>query len=97
MDDLTIVRAIQTCFACPSQWDAWTGTGQYLYLRYRSGHGTVDTFADSDPDTWGRVPSGWTARFEHGGRWDSEIELDEFCRLAGLRLELSDPRSVDDV
>lgn len=31
----------QTCFACPSQWDAETECGKSLYIRYRWGHLTV--------------------------------------------------------
>lgn len=27
----------QTCFACPSQWDAETEDGRYVYVRYRWG------------------------------------------------------------
>jgi len=41
---ITIVRVIQTCQACPSQWDAWDADGNYYYLRYRSGYGTVTQY-----------------------------------------------------
>ncbi|WP_055563639.1 hypothetical protein [Streptomyces atriruber] len=88
MTEITIVRAEQTCESCPSQWDAWTDDWQYLYLRFRCGRGTVDAYDDPDPDTWGRVPDGVVARFEHGGPLDGVISLESFCRLAGLRLEL---------
>ncbi|WP_190329527.1 hypothetical protein [Streptomyces venezuelae] len=88
MTDLTIVRAEMTCESHPSQWDAWTDDGQYLYLRFRSGLGTADAYATNRPETWERVPDGAVARFRRGDRWDSEIELEEFCQRAGLRLEL---------
>jgi hypothetical protein len=81
-----IVRAVRTCVACPSQWNAWTADGHYLYLRYRSGIGTADTYSDPDPDTWTRIPDGRVARFDTEDRHDSEINLDEFCQLAGLTL-----------
>lgn len=32
-----ITKLIQTCEACPSQWDAWLVDGTYLYIRYRWG------------------------------------------------------------
>lgn len=32
MSSRTIVRAVQTFRYWPAQWDAWTDTGQYLYL-----------------------------------------------------------------
>ncbi|PNE37377.1 hypothetical protein AOB60_23965 [Streptomyces noursei] len=40
--DVSLARVVQTCGGCPSQWDAWTTKGQYPYLRYRHGEGTVE-------------------------------------------------------
>lgn len=42
---ITIVKAVQTSMACPSQWDAWDAEGNYYYLRYRGGCGSVDQYA----------------------------------------------------
>ena len=86
---ITIARAIFTCPSVPSQWDAWTVDGQYLYLRYRFGHGTVDDYDSQDSDTWDRVPEGNLACFgdcypRRG--FDGEIELVDFCERAGLVL-----------
>lgn len=36
-----LVRVIETCSACPSQWDAWDADGVYYYIRYRFGQLTV--------------------------------------------------------
>lgn len=80
----TIVRAVETCAGLPSQWDAWTDTGQYLYLRYRHGHGTVTAFASEDYKTWGDKPLGDVAEFKHGNEYDGIISLCEFCERAGL-------------
>lgn len=85
---LTIARAIETCAGRPAQWDAWTDTGQYLYLRYRWGRGTVDAYDDQDPDTWGRVPDGRVAEFQDEDEWAGEITLERFCARAGLHLAL---------
>lgn len=82
----TIVRAVQTCEALPSQWNAWTDTGQYLYLRYRCGHGTVHAFPSEDINTWEGYPGGEVAWFEYGGPLDGCISLEEFCERAGLHL-----------
>lgn len=72
---LTIVRAVQTCFACPSQWDAWTEDGTYLYLRYRGGIGTVNVGAADGPllASFG-APS-----------LDGVMDLDDFLHQAGIR------------
>ncbi|WP_255369534.1 hypothetical protein [Kitasatospora sp. MBT63] len=37
-----LARVVLTSPTNPSQWDAWTGDGQYLYLRYRHGVGSVE-------------------------------------------------------
>lgn len=83
-ETVTIVQAVETCAGLPSQWDAWTDTGQYLYLRYRHGHGTVTAFDSEDYKTWERRPLGDVASFEHGNEYDGIISLGEFCELAGL-------------
>jgi hypothetical protein len=72
---ITLARSVQTCFGCPSQWDAWTEDGAYLYLRFRWGSGTVD---NEDSET--------IASFDTGDKWAGVIDLDEFCTRAGLRL-----------
>lgn len=80
---ITLARVVETCAACPSQWDAWTTTGQYLYLRYRGGIGTVEEQPGPDPDTWlDRDPM---AEFGEPSL-DGCISLDEFCEAAGLAL-----------
>lgn len=97
---ITIVRAVQTCTACPSQWDAWDADGNYYYLRYRHGHGEVTQFRDEDwwkAKDWGGYSDnpgfiGQVAQFSHGDPLDGLIELDEFARLAGMLLELQEER-----
>ncbi|MFD7876051.1 hypothetical protein ACFV5G_18435 [Streptomyces sp. NPDC059766] len=84
-EDVTIARVVQTSGGFPSQWDAWTTTGQYLYLRYRHGEGTVEQHPSGDVDTWDGEESGlWTSWDDgtNGGR----IELTEFLAMAGLQL-----------
>ena len=81
-----IVLAERTCTACPSQWHAWTADGRYLYMRYRSGIGTVDTYDDPDWETWATPPDGAIAHFDTEDRQDGDIGLEDFLDLAGLGL-----------
>lgn len=82
-----LTRVVQTCWGCPSQWNAWDADGQYYYLRYRSGRGTVETAASEedylDPET---PPPVLVANFNHGVPFDSDICLEEFLQRAGMRL-----------
>lgn len=81
----TIVKAVQTCAACPSQWDAWTDEGQYLYLRFRHGIGTVEEQPSPDVDAWSvKEPD---VRFRHDDL-DGSISLAEFAEHANLKLAL---------
>jgi len=86
---VTLVRVIQTCDACPSQWDAWDDTGGYWYLRYRYGRGQARQYASGPDWTWG--PDGGeeprrTLVFEHGNALDGVISLEKFAGLASLVL-----------
>lgn len=83
---IRIVKAVHTCTACPSQWDAWTDDGTYLYLRYRYGIGT--TRAYSSLDAFGHEAGTLVDEFDTGAEWDGSIGLATFCRLAGLELAL---------
>ena len=85
---VTLVRAVQTCVACPSQWDAWDADGNYYYLRYRSGHGSVrryrtENWTDSTDDEFIET----IADFTYGHPLDGCIDLDGFARLAGVLLD----------
>ncbi|MCX3059569.1 hypothetical protein [Streptomyces beihaiensis] len=83
---IALARVVRTCNAVPSQWNAWTVDGQYLYLRYRSGTGTVDAYDTEDSAHWPRIPDGAVARFDTGDRHDGEMDLTEFCERAGLQI-----------
>ncbi|MFC9634317.1 hypothetical protein ACFTY8_34945 [Streptomyces mirabilis] len=83
-EDVILAR-VQTSGRFPSQWDAWTTGGQYLYLRYRHGEGTVEQHPSEDTDTWdGEESRLWTKW--NDGTDGGHIELTDFLALAGLRL-----------
>ncbi len=86
MSEVIIVKAVQTCIACPSQWDAWDLDGNYWYLRYRHGRGTAERQPGPDPGTW--TNDGPNISFEHGDHLAGSIDLEEFCERAGLNLAL---------
>ncbi len=83
-----LVRAVQTCPACPSQWDAWDASGQYYYLRFRGGRGSVET-AESANAYRSSGPLASVTDFRHGDPLDGSMGLDEFLAHAGMRLEAS--------
>lgn len=88
IETIRIVKAVRTCYAYPSQWDAWTDDGRYLYLRYRYGHGTVDHFPGGDIEV--DAPYTEVAAFETGDD-GGLLGLEEFCERAGIELALTEP------
>lgn len=80
---IRLAKAVQTCCAAPSQWNAWTEDGQYLYLKYRGGKGRVWAYDGPDERTW-TLDTEPVAEFEHGGPYDGCLSLEAFCELAGL-------------
>ncbi|MGI5288046.1 hypothetical protein ACQEVF_32540 [Nonomuraea polychroma] len=80
---IVLAKVVQTCAACPSQWDAWTVDGQYLYLRYRFGVGTVEAQPSPDEDTWSDRPP--LVKFGEPSLHGS-ISLEEFVAAADIKL-----------
>lgn len=85
MSTVVLKRIIETCPACPAQWDAWDTTGQYWYLRYRHSRGTAERQECADPIHWADKPPE-VAFYTDRGRYDGCIELAEFLSLAGFTL-----------
>lgn len=80
-----IARLEQTCDACPSQWDAWTEDGTYVYIRYRYGFLTVTKYEGdpyADPDQRGDVVYADT----HGDDMDGLMSTREMLLLTGLEM-----------
>ncbi|MFI1169950.1 hypothetical protein [Streptomyces melanogenes] len=84
-EDVNLARVVQTSGGFPSQWDAWTTSGQYLYLRYRHGEGSVEQHPSEDPDTWYGAGSRLWTHWDDGSN-GGRVELADFLALAGLRL-----------
>ncbi|MFC9228827.1 hypothetical protein ACFTZI_07620 [Streptomyces decoyicus] len=89
-EGLKLMRVVQTCSAYPSQWDAWTVDGQYLYLRYRHGVGCVEWHPGPDddadtPDSWHEGLSGLLIEWDDG-TGSGVVSLEDFLVAAGLML-----------
>lgn len=86
VEPIALARVVQSCRACPSQWNAWDAEGQYYYLRFRCGRGTVESAASPADYVNPETPNTLVAEFTHGDRWSGELALDEFLALAGMAL-----------
>ncbi|MGY1946594.1 hypothetical protein [Nocardia asiatica] len=82
---IRIVKAVHTCYALPSTWDAWTEQGEYLHLKYRRGLASVWV----GPEDEGPLEMESALRIGH--RLDGFTTLEEFCEAMGLELALEEP------
>jgi hypothetical protein len=96
MSEVILAKVIETCRACPAQWDAWDLDGNYWYLRYRSNRGSAERQPSPDLQTWTDGPPNMS--FDTTGEYPpmhGVMDLPEFCRRAGLgihpRAELVPP------
>lgn len=81
-----LARVVQTCWACPSQWNAWDVDGNYWYLRYRHGRGTAERQPSPDTGTWTNFPPAIFFTNEGTELADGWISFEDFCRHAGLNV-----------
>lgn len=75
-----VTQLVQTCGACPAQWEARTHGGKYIYIRYRYGclavgigtslMGAVDNTFNTDALFGEQI----------GGEYDGSIGLSEVIR-----------------
>jgi hypothetical protein len=76
---LVIARIEQTCTACPSQWNAWTDDGEYVYIRYRWGCLSIDRAMT--PDAWREDDCEVVLEKDIGELWDGQMSYDELKRF----------------
>lgn len=92
MEISPLVKVIQTVKACPSEWSAWDADGNWYYLRYRFGRGTVHRSAGGPPPgaehqayVEALGDASLLTDFVYGDSYDGEMALDHFLLLAGMR------------
>ena len=84
---MKIIEIKQTCAACPTQFEAVTDRGKFLYMRFRYGRGYVKQFDSREGlngDEFFSAPI--IAEFAHGDSLLGVISLEEFLELADLEL-----------
>ena len=80
---VVIVKAIQTCPAAPTQWDAWDAEGRKYYFRHRHGRGRAERLNTEEIDN-----DGVFAQFQGELQFsaDPRVSLESFCQQAGIEL-----------
>lgn len=84
---IVLKKVRQTCYACPSQWDAWDAEGNYYYLRFRGGVGSIDHYPSPDDETWSESNRVHLGSFTTDNPLDGCITLQDFCKEMGIALD----------
>lgn len=83
MKPIIVAKVVQTCGACPSQWEGETADGKYVYARYRSGRMRVDV-APSEAE-WTNGRDDCVYREDLGDALDGYISYEELkAHTAGV-------------
>ena len=78
---ISIARIVQTCEACPSQWEGFFDDGRAFYIRFRWGHLRMTVHASDPMSTEAESVLHWDDDSEG---WNGKMTYDE------LRLRLLD-------
>jgi len=84
-DGVELSRLEQTGRDCPSQWDAWTDDGRYLYIRYRHGCLTVEA-ANSKQDWWDGTTEHLLEAQLSPDQWDGRLTTADMLNATGLTM-----------
>jgi hypothetical protein len=74
---LIVKSLVETCSACPSQWEGMTADNRKLYIRYRWGHLTVQIGLQDDPNENAAVCGEYIYNESVGDDYDGFMTLDE--------------------
>jgi hypothetical protein len=75
---MKVISLIQTCSACPSQWEGKLEDGRMIYIRYRWGGLAIQISSQPTDDVYDAVAGDYLfKKYYHGGGLDGYITLPE--------------------
>ncbi|PZP48572.1 MAG: hypothetical protein DI601_00350 [Azospirillum brasilense] len=84
---ITLVHIRQTCVACPSQWDALSDHGDFIYIRYRSGYlgWGIGSSPDAAAENWASCRDTDDIQLSED-HLDGVIDLRDACEALGFSI-----------
>lgn len=86
MAKLKLVTLVQTCTACPSQWEGCLEDGRYIYARYRWGHLSVRAGPTPDDAVFGEDEI-FEGSPEGADSFDGWMDTEQMLELANLEYD----------
>lgn len=96
---MRVIELIQTCLACPSQWEGKTNDNREIYIRYRWGRLSIDLGQEGVEHLKHSDLRGMNVLFEEkiGDEFDGVLEYEELKGLLATRLHLELPNKIKTV
>ena len=85
---LKVVKLIQTCYACPSQWEGTLDDGRMIYIRFRWGNLTISVSPTPTTDVYDAVGGEVIYSKRTSDGLDGVMDYEEFKSLTKGLLNL---------
>jgi hypothetical protein len=91
---INVVKIVNTCSACPSQWEGLTDTNQQIYFRYRWSALTVEIGAVNDMSRFGGVSGNYIFESNYGNSgFDGSMDYETLKSLVSEKINLPNEES----
>jgi hypothetical protein len=91
---INVIKIVNTCSACPSQWEGLTDTNQQIYFCYRWGGLTVELGAIDDMSKFGGVSGNYIFELGYGSSgFDGSMDYETLKSLVSEKINLPNEES----
>ena len=80
---MKVKKIVETCGACPSQWEGSLDDGRAIYIRYRHGYLSIRVSEEPTKDIYMAVEGKEVFGTDYGGAWDGCLDLQTVTELSG--------------
>jgi hypothetical protein len=79
---MKVKKIVETCSACPAQWEGSLDDGRAIYIRYRFGYLSIRVSPDPTDDIMKAVETEEVFGTDYGGVWDGCMDLATVSKLS---------------
>ena len=86
---LRVTNIVQTCGACPSQWEGKVEDGRMIYIRYRHGYLSIEASIHPSNDVDDAIGEDCILGLQHGDNYDGVMDFEDLVSLSKEVLDFS--------